>query len=194
VPVNLLVIQQRIAAGDEHGLSELYHHYHKRLQLFAKALLRSAESAEEIVEDVFVQLWCNRHAITAIDNLTVYLYVAVKNRSLNMLSKKSFELTTAPFDFLNIEINEAITDPHTIFVTAEMMNRMQKAIDELPPRCKMIFKLIREDNLRYKEVAQILNISVNTIDAQMAIAVKRICEELGIDKSQKLFSPSFQNK
>ena len=63
-----------------------------------------------------------------------------------------------------------------------MLTRMNRAIENLPPRCKMIFKLIREDGLRYKEVAEILNISVNTIDVQMAIAVKRISEALGIKK------------
>jgi len=68
-----------------------------------------------------------------------------------------------------------------------MKQRMHKAIDALPPRCKMIFKLIREDGLKYKEVAQILNISVNTIDVQMAIAVKRICTALKLHKPQKSF-------
>jgi RNA polymerase sigma-70 factor (ECF subfamily) len=57
-------------------------------------------------------------------------------------------------------------------ITSEMIARMQRVIENLPPRCKTIFKLIREDGLKYKEVAEILNISVNTIDAQMAIAVK----------------------
>ena len=68
------------------------------------------------------------------------------------------------------------------------MHRKQKSIDELPPRCKMIFKLVREDGLKYKEVAQILNISVNTIDAQMAIAVKRICTALQLEKPKRNFT------
>jgi RNA polymerase sigma-70 factor (ECF subfamily) len=64
---------------------------------------------------------------------------------------------------------------------------MQKAVDDLPPRCKMIFKLVREDGLKYKEVAQILTISVNTIDVQMAIAVKRICTALQLEKPKHNF-------
>jgi DNA-directed RNA polymerase specialized sigma24 family protein len=70
-------------------------------------------------------------------------------------------------------------------ITSEMMANMQHAIDDLPPRCKMIFKLIREDGLKYKEVSDILNISVNTIDAQMAIAVRKICTALHIKNSSK---------
>lgn len=181
-------IQIAISHGDEHAFAKLYQQFHKRLWSFCKSIVRSGETAEEIVEDVFVKLWCNRATLVNIEDLTVYLYVAVKNRALNILSRKAQELVTSPFDFLEIEIEGKIT-PYDALVNAEMMERMRKAIDELPPRCKMIFKLIREDGLKYKEVAEILNISVNTIDAQMAIAVKRICLALNISKPQFLFAP-----
>ncbi len=177
---NFLNIQSRIATGDESTLAELYQLFYKRLYRFARLITRSDEIAEEVVDDVFVRLWTRRDKITEIDNLTVYLYVAVKNRSLNELSRKAQELVNTPFDYLNIELKESANDPHELMVTAEIMHRIQKAIDALPPRCKMIFKLIREDGLKYKEVAEILNISVNTIDVQMAIAVKRICTALNI--------------
>ena len=64
-------------------------------------------------------------------------------------------------------------------ITAELFRKIEKAVDELPPRCKMIFKLVRQDGLKYKEVAEILDVSTNTVDAQMVIAVKRISEKLG---------------
>jgi len=178
-------LQQRIAIGDESAFTQLYLLYGKRLIQFAYSLVRSRESAEELVEDVYVKVWANRSTITSIDNLTVYLYVSVKNKSLNLLSQKARELITAPFDFLDSSTDSFVNDPYNLLITAEMMNRMQEAIDALPPRCKMIFKLIREDGLKYKEVAEILNISINTIDAQMAIAVRRICTALDISKSLK---------
>ncbi|RYY52721.1 MAG: sigma-70 family RNA polymerase sigma factor, partial [Chitinophagaceae bacterium] len=77
-------------------------------------------------------------------------------------------------------LEEFAADPYELMITTEMMKKMQDAIDGLPPRCKMIFKLVREDGLRYREVSEVLNISINTIDAQMAIAVKRICLALDI--------------
>ena len=89
--------------------------------------------------------------------------------------------------FLDIDVNDEAPGPQDLMITAEMMQRMHKAIEALPPRCKMIFKLIREDGLKYKEVAEILNISVNTIDAQMAIAVKRICMALNLNPANKSF-------
>jgi RNA polymerase sigma-70 factor (ECF subfamily) len=101
--------------------------------------------------------------------------------ALNYLSKKARESVTEPFDNIDIELSETAISPEEILITAEIYKNIRDAVEALPPRCKMIFKLIREDGLRYKEVAEILNISVNTIDAQMAIAVKRIAEAVRKD-------------
>ncbi|RYY61437.1 MAG: RNA polymerase sigma-70 factor [Chitinophagaceae bacterium] len=173
---------------DQSAFTQLYVIFGKKLIQFAVSLVRSKEAAEELVEDVFVRIWANRKQITDIENLTVYLYVAVKNKSLNLLSKKARELVTSPFDYLDTPLDEFAADPYDLMITSEMMGRMRDVIETLPPRCKMIFKLIREDGLRYKEVSEILNISVNTIDAQMAIAVKKICSALQIDRSTRIFS------
>jgi RNA polymerase sigma-70 factor (ECF subfamily) len=182
-------LQTRIAEGDETAFTQLYLHFSKKLNLFVISLVRSKEIAEELVEDVFVKLWGNRQHITDIENLTVYLYVAVKNKALTSLSQKAKELISAPFDFLDTTADEFSSDPYNLMITSEMMSQMQQAIDSLPPRCKMIFKLVREDGLKYKEVAEILNISVNTIDVQMAIAVKKICSALHIQKPVKSHQP-----
>jgi RNA polymerase sigma-70 factor (family 1) len=172
---NLQNIQDQICKGNEKAFTDLYGHFSQKLYQFAKAITRSPEMAEEVIEDVFVNLWSNRRRMSAIDNLTVYLYVAVKNRSLNAVSKKAAALVRSPFNELDIEINYSSADPYSLLVTSEMMQKMRQAIEALPPRCKMVFKLVREDGLKYKEVSDILNISINTIDVQMAIAIKKIC-------------------
>jgi RNA polymerase sigma-70 factor (family 1) len=187
--VQLKELQLRIANDDQTAFTQLYSQFGKKLIHFSISLVRSKEIAEEVVEDVFVKLWANRAQIGEVENFTVYLYVAVKNKSLNALSQKAKELVSSSFDYLDSTVDAFAADPYDLMITAEMMNRMQQAIDALPPRCKMIFKLVREDGLRYKEVADILNISVNTIDAQMAIAVKRICESLQLKKPGSQLSP-----
>ncbi|MET0638267.1 MAG: RNA polymerase sigma-70 factor [Chitinophagaceae bacterium] len=187
-------LQHQISLGDENAFATLYRLFGKRLLQFATSITRSKEVAEELVEDVFVNIWANRQKISTIDTLTVYLYVAVKNRALTIMSRKAKELVTAPFDFLEPAMDEFMADPYELMITAEMMKRMKVAIDALPPRCKMIFKLVREDGLRYKEVAEILNISINTIDAQMAIAVKKICHALEIGRTRKHFSLETSSK
>ncbi|MBG9375314.1 RNA polymerase sigma-70 factor [Panacibacter sp. DH6] len=191
---DLLHIQQGIAQGNEQMLAGLYKCFHKRLLHFSRLLTRSNEIAEEVVDDVFVKLWSRREKVKDIDNITVYLYIAVKNQSLNALSRKAQQLVAESFDYLDIDMGEAVGDPAALMITGEMMQQMQKAVDELPPRCKMIFKLVREDGLKYKEVSQILNISVNTIDVQMAIAVKRICTALELEKPRRNYPSSAAEK
>ena len=182
MPNRLDEIQIGIAAGDEATLAQLYQLFYKKLYHFARVITRSNEIAEEVVNDVFVKLWGNRNKINEIENLSVYLYVSVKNTALNELSRKAKNLLNTPFDYFDIELAETSANPDELLVTSEIMHRMQKAVETLPPRCKMIFKLVREDGLKYKEVGQILNISVNTIDVQMAIAIKKICVALQLEK------------
>lgn len=191
---NLRDIQSGIATGNETMLAELYKTFYNRLHHFSGAITRSGQIAEEVVDDVFVKLWNSRNKIGEIENLTVYLYVAVKNQSLNMLSRKANELITKPFDFIEIDLKDTSVNADELMITKEIFQRMQKAVEALPPRCRMIFKLVREDGLKYKEVAQILNIAVNTIDVQMAIAVKRICNALNLEKSGKNYRVTYPEK
>jgi RNA polymerase sigma-70 factor (family 1) len=172
---------QKVALGDQLAFRELYHTFHKRLHYFAFALVKTKEAAEEIVEDVFIRLWNQRSTVTEINNLKIYLYTATKNTALNYLSRKARESIVEPFDNIDISLQETGVSPEQIMITAEIYQKIRQAVDALPPRCKMIFKLIREDGLRYKEVSEILNISINTIDAQMAIAIQRITEAVRKD-------------
>lgn len=176
-------LQRRIAEGDEVAFTRLYGLFHKRLYYFSLSLVRLPDTAQEVVEDVFTKLWINRSRLKDIENPSVYLYVAVKNQSLNRLSVKAKEWIVSGLDETTTSVAAIGNDPLSQLMTAEMLSRVNRAIEQLPSRCKMIFKLVREDGLRYKEVAQILNISVNTIDVQMAIAVRRISESLGISPS-----------
>ena len=71
-------------------------------------------------------------------------------------------------------------------ITAEMLRRINNAINALPPRCKLVFKLVKEDGLPYKEVADILDISIKTIDNQLAIALRKISEAINLQLKMKL--------
>ncbi|HXD79509.1 MAG TPA: RNA polymerase sigma-70 factor [Puia sp.] len=172
---------EKIAAGDQFAFKQVYAGFCKRLFQFAFAIVKSREPAEEIVEDVFVRFWQQQASVSSIRNLRVYLYTATKNTALNYLSKKARESIAEPFDHIHIELSASGISPEEILITAEMYQRLQEAVEALPPRCKMIFKLVREDGLRYREIAEILNISVNTIDVHMAVAVKRIAAALGTE-------------
>jgi RNA polymerase sigma-70 factor (family 1) len=183
---SFLVALEQIAAGDQAAFKRVYASFYKRLYQFALAIVKTREAAEEIVEDVFIRIWQKRADLSSVRNLRVYLYTATKNTALNYLSKKARQSIAEPFDHINIGLDQSAVTPEQILITAEMFKKIQEAVDALPPRCKMIFKLVREDGLKYKEIAEILNITVNTIDVQMAIAVKRIASALEMELGYSL--------
>ena len=168
---------QLIGAGNEQAFRDLFLFYAPKLNQFAFSLIKSKEASAEIVNDVFIKLWKQKEKVSFIGNIRVYLYVAVRNSAINYLSLKVHRQVNEPFDFADVRISHD-PSPDEKMITAELMSKITAAVESLPPRCKMIFKLVREDGLRYKEVADILNLTVNTVDAQMVIAVKRISEKV----------------
>jgi RNA polymerase sigma-70 factor (family 1) len=170
-------LKSEIAAGNQEAFRQLFNNYSEKLVQFAYALVKNHIAARDIVNEVFVKIWKRREQVTGIMNLRVYLYTATKNTGLNYLSRKAHEQVTEPFDHISIALRDDRC-PEQELITHEIFNKIHQAIDQLPPRCKMIFKLIREDGLQYKEVAEVLNISIHTVDAQMAIAIRKISDKV----------------
>jgi RNA polymerase sigma-19 factor, ECF subfamily len=181
-PVNeLKEIQRRIAVyDDERAYKQLFFLFYKPLKQFAFSFVKSKEMAEEIVSDVFLNIWKGRKHFEEIDNLKTYLYISTKNISLKYLLKQHKQVAIA-IDTLNIEIESKDIHPDQLMITADMVTKIAEAVNQLPPRCKLVYKFIKEDGLRYKEVAAILNISVKTIDNQLAIALKKIGAAINVN-------------
>lgn len=159
-------------ADDQLAFKELYEQKFLKLFQFALAFVKSHLIAEEIVNDIFLNLWHKRKKLDSIDNIDVYLYVCVKNAAFNFLrrpSKKHISLDEIEIEYLHVD-----TDPAAVLITTELQKMIARAINSLPPRCRLVFKLIKEDKLSYKEVAAILNISVKTVDTQLGIALKKL--------------------
>jgi RNA polymerase sigma-70 factor (family 1) len=184
----LQCLKERIALGDQNAFRQLFNLYCKKLTQFAFAIVKSSDAAREIVDEVFIKIWKHKASIQSIQNLTVYLYTATKNTSLNFLSARAKENMVDPFDFFSVQLSDGQC-PEKKLITSELFKKINDAIDQLPPRCKMVFKLVREDGLSYKEVAAILNISVKTVDAQMVIAVRQVSEKVKADFDCFPFKP-----
>jgi RNA polymerase sigma-70 factor (family 1) len=166
-----------VETASEAAFEALYRLYFVRLLRFCYSIVHQKESAEEIVNDVFLKMWEKRDHRPPIANPAFYLYVSVKNRSLNYLRDNAAIHT--------IEISERCdqyirfdTNPETIMLDAEGLQRIQAAINQLPPRCRLIFSLIKEGGLKYKDVSRLLEISVKTVEAQLAIALRKISAAL----------------
>ncbi len=151
----------------------LFMEMHESLIDFARSILKSSEDAEEVVSDFFISIWQRRTLLRSIENPRLYFFVGVKNGALSKLvSRKRIKL------FHELEwqttLKSVFFNPEELMLSAEIVKKVMQAVNELPPRCKIIFKLVKEEGLKYAEVAKLLEISIKTVEAQMAIALRRI--------------------
>ncbi|MBI5370652.1 MAG: RNA polymerase sigma-70 factor [Sphingobacteriales bacterium] len=160
-------------ANDQVAYKELFILLHGRLKQFAYSILKSHEEAEELVSDLFIKVWEKRDQLTTIESPLLYFYTSARNLAYNRISKQKRQQNPSPEEWL-IQLNSIYFDPEQLLMTEEMMRRIRQAVNNLPPRCRIIFKLVKEDGLKYKEVAELLQLSVKTVEAQMAIALRRL--------------------
>ena len=173
-------LQQRISVYDDAvAYKKLFFHFFLPLKSFSYSIVKSKEYAEEIVSDVFVEIWARRKQLMEIEDLKMYTYTCVRNASLRKFQqvqkKRIISLNELSVEMVSMEPNA-----ETSLISAELINEIEKAIDQLPPQCKIIFKLAKEDKLKYKEIAQLLAISVKTIDNQLSTALTKIASVLNL--------------
>lgn len=166
--------------NDQAAYKELFLLLHSRLKQFAYSILKSGEEAEELVSDLFIRIWEKRDQLTSIESPLLYFYATAKNLAFNRISKLKRQQNLAPEEWL-VQLNSIYFDPEQLMMTEEMMRQIRQAVNELPPRCRIIFKLVKEDGLKYREVAELLQLSVKTVEAQMAIALRRIGKGMHLD-------------
>lgn len=163
--------------GDEIAFQELFELYVHGILRFSNSILRNKELSEEVVSDVFFNLWVHRAKLDKIENLKAYIFTSVRNTSLNYLNKEKREKAISLEDIsVSLPINEIC--PESVLISKELKEAIGRAIDHLPERCKLIYSLAKIEQLKYKEIAQILDISVKTIDHQLTIAIKKIGDEI----------------
>ena len=168
------MLQQAIACFDDtQAYKQLFLLFYPSLVHFAVSIIKSKESAEEIVSDVFIKIWEKRQHLEKVENLSFYLFTAVKNRCINQFNDLKYK-SAININDVAIEFRSLYHDPEQKMISAEAIRQIQEAIHELPPRCRLIFKLVKEEGLKYKEVAQLLQLSVKTVENQMSLAFKKI--------------------
>jgi RNA polymerase sigma-70 factor (family 1) len=159
--------------NSEKAYKSLFMLMHESLNDFARSILRSAEDAEEVVSDFFIIIWQRRKSLGTIQNAKLYFFVAVKHAALNRVaSKKRQQLP--PEGEWQTPLKSVFFNPEELMLSDEIVKKVMQAVNELPPKCKAIFKLVKEEGLKYAEAASLLDISVKTVEAQMAIALRRI--------------------
>lgn len=184
--LNIQDLQQRIAVyEDETAYKQLFFHLFPSLQNFAYSIIKSREQAEEIASDIFITVWMKRSSLMSIENLKLYLFISVRNASVKKLNQEKKKADGLFLDEMAVEFISDYANPEESMVFNEIEKKIKSAIRELPPRCQLIYKLAKEENMRYKDISQLLDLSIKTIDNQLAIAVKKIASVVKFEKEKK---------
>ncbi len=168
------LIVKIVHENDHNAFKAFYELYFEKAFSLALFLTNNKSTAEEVVADVFTGIWNHRHLLERVRNITAYVMISVRNRA-GYYNKNKRTIPQEAVDF-EIFVEPDNDTPYHLLEKKEFFNQLQKAIHSLPDRCRMIFYLVKEEGLSYKEVAKILNISHRTVNAQMVLAVKKIAE------------------
>jgi RNA polymerase sigma-70 factor (family 1) len=167
---------ERISNGDEQAFEFLFKKYYLPLTRFAWRYVHSKAVAEELIQELFTILWEQREDWNTDGSVRSYLYKSVRNLSLNHLKHQGVK---QEFDHQWMELKE---NPRIVFRDEYREQRIReaiaKAIEELPERSKMTYKLHRYDGLTYREIAEVMEVSVKTVESQMTRTLKILRQRL----------------
>ena len=162
----------RLIEGDEDAFCELYAAYKNRLIYFAMRFLKSREYAEDIFQDAFAVVWQGRRFINPDASFSAYLYTIVRNRILNQLrdlsnqDKLREQILFQAVNYTNETKDEIIANDLRQFIS--------RALQQLTPRQREIFQMSRERQMSHREIAEVLGISVNTVQESISISLRTL--------------------
>jgi RNA polymerase sigma-70 factor (ECF subfamily) len=157
--------------GVEDLFEQVFKSHFKSLHAYACTIMRDSMPAEEIVQNIFLKLWEKKEEITIKENISVYLYRAVHNESLNYLRHRKVRSAYQSYAMRQHKQTEQ-EKPAEKVVMKELEKKLEVALQELPEQCRTIFQLSRFEDLKYREIADKLGLSVKTIENQMGKALK----------------------
>jgi len=175
-------IDRRDAPKDEY--EKVYAMYFPKLVRFCQAYLLSPEEAENLVQDIFLYLWEHSELLDTLNNKNAFFFAMAKNRCIDYLRKQT-QIQDRQHPLSELEEKELKLNLYSLqafdeskISETEIEDIVQNAINSLPERCREIFILSRIQGLRHKQIAKKLNITVNTIESQIAIALRKLKHEL----------------
>lgn len=162
---------------DQAAYKALFLHLMPSVQNFAFSIVKSRQWAEEIACDMLMEVWIRRDRLHEINNLRLYLLTGAKNAAIRKLRTEN-KMARFSIEELEVEFISDYCSPSDQLESTELAAAIREAIQQLPPRCKMIYKLAKEDKLPYNDISQLLDISVKTIDNQLSIALSKIADAI----------------
>lgn len=155
---------------DDNAFEQLFKAHFKALHSYASIMLYHDSHAEEIVQNMFVRLWEKRDLLDVQTSIKAYLYKCVYNDCLNYIKHK--KIKTKYQDHAAFTMNDQVENTSDRLVLGELQDRLQEAMNELPEQCRTIFQMSRFEELKYREIAEELGLSIKTVENQMGKALR----------------------
>ena len=184
------VLFENIKKGHLQSFETLFHHYYGYLCSYGEKFTRNHDTAEEIVQEFFVRLWEKREQINIESSVKNYFFRSIKNLCLNYIQHQKII-----DNHRKTLLKESLTDESydDIYIEKELAVKIEESISLLPEKRREIFRLSREEGLKYHEIAKKLNISIKTVETQMSLAIKTLRDKLKDYSAFFLFLVAFFN-
>jgi RNA polymerase sigma-70 factor, ECF subfamily len=167
---------ESLVRQDEAVFEQVFKTHFKNLHAYACTIIKDEAAAEEVVQQVFFKLWERSKALSISGSVAAYLYRAVYNESLNYLKHQKVQSNYQQY-FTHTMKNENDAAGKKLSLK-ELEGKLHTALNELPEQCRTIFQMSRFEELRYREIAEQLGISVKTVENQMGKALKLLRTKL----------------
>lgn len=162
----------QLAKRDSLAFEEVFKTYFKNLHAYACTILKDEADAEEAVQQVFFKLWERAEHLSFSGSVAAYLYRAVHNQCLNQLKHQQVKANHQLHVAYSMK-NESVNGPVKM-ISKELEQKIREALNELPEQCRTIFQLSRFEEMKYREIADQLDISIKTVENQMGKALKQL--------------------
>jgi RNA polymerase sigma-70 factor (ECF subfamily) len=159
-----------LSKRDEAAFEQVFKTYYRNLHAYAFTMLKDEAEAEEMVQQVFFKLWDRSDHLSFSGSIAAYLYRAVHNESLNFLKHQKVKTSHQLHVAYSMKNKSEQAQPKML--RNELENKLREALNELPEQCRTVFQLSRFEDMKYKEIADKLEISVKTVENHMGKALK----------------------
>lgn len=176
IPFVEKVLLAKLKSGDNSAFSTIFSAYYRDLVLFAARFTKDQENAEEVVQDIFVKLWEDHESIKIDISLKSFLLRSVQNKCIDMIRHRKIKDAHSSYVLENHSLFECDTDNYVLF--SELREQIDRTLNRLPDELSGTFRMSRFKGLKYDEIAEILNVSVRTIEVRISKALNVLRTEL----------------